>query len=71
MLRVFKNRVPREIFGPNVKSEKTREHCIMRGFKICTTHQIINRVTESRGMRWVRHVACTGKKCMHGFCEES
>jgi len=40
-------------------------------FKICTPHPVINRVTESRGMRWVRDVACIGKKCMQGFCEDT
>lgn len=28
-------------------------------------------MTESRGMRWVRHVACIGKKRMQGFCEDT
>ena len=39
-LRVYKNWVARKTFGPEEEATETSEKCTMRGFMICTVHQI-------------------------------
>jgi hypothetical protein len=68
-LRVFNNRVPKKIFGPNV-TEVTEDQRILQNEELQNfyPHQIINRLIEPRGIRWVRNVAFIGKKCIKDFC---
>ena len=40
----------------------SRENYIIRSFMICTGHQILFRMIESRRIRWTRHVACMGDR---------
>jgi hypothetical protein len=71
-LRVFENRVLRRIFGP-------RNDEVLGGWRklhnelhnLCCSPRII-RITKSRRMRWVGHVARMGRTGMHiGFWWES
>jgi len=55
-LRVFENRVLREIFGPK-KDEMTREDL----YDLFFSPNVI-RVISSRTMRWARHVALMGDR---------
>jgi hypothetical protein len=64
-LRVFKNRVFR-IFGPK-RDEVTgdwRIHHLEELHNLYSSPSII-RMTKSRRMRWVKHVARMGRKGMH------
>jgi hypothetical protein len=67
-LRVFKNRVLRRIFGPQ-KDEVTGGWNRLHNkelYDVCFSSNIIP-VIKSGRMRWTRHVACMGQRCIHGF----
>jgi hypothetical protein len=61
MLRVFKKRVLRRIFGPK-SEEVTGEWRKLHTEEFNDLHSSSNiiRVIKSRRMRWARHVACMG-----------
>jgi hypothetical protein len=49
--------VAREIWWPVGGNDMSGEDYTTRSFMICTAHQVKIRVTKSRRMRWVGHVA--------------
>jgi hypothetical protein len=62
-LRVFENRVPRRIFGPKkdgVMGEWRKLH--NEGLHNLYSSPSIIRITKSRRMKWVGHVARMGEK---------
>jgi hypothetical protein len=62
-LRVFENRVLRNIFGPKrdeVKGEWRKLH--KEELRDLYSSPSITRIIKSRWMRWAGHVACMGKK---------
>jgi hypothetical protein len=64
MLRVFGNRVLRRLFGPKrdeVMGEWRKLHD-EELHDLYSSPSIIRIITQSRRMRWVRHVARMGKK---------
>jgi hypothetical protein len=67
-LRVFENRTLRRIFGPRRK-EVTWEWRRLHNeeiYALCSSPNVI-RVIKSRRLRWARHVARIGKRCIQGF----
>jgi hypothetical protein len=66
-LRMFENRVMREIFGPKRKEvrEEWRKLHNEELYDMYSSH-IIVRVIKWRRMRWARHVARMGERCIQG-----
>jgi len=58
-LRIYKNRVLRRVFGPEVEGggQKVGRSCRVMDIIIFTLYQILSGVVKLRRMRWVEHVA--------------
>ena len=71
-LRLFENKVLTKIFGPN-RDEVSEERRRMHNEKLYCLHfsSTTIRVIKQRRMGWVRHVACTGERCIQGFGGET
>jgi hypothetical protein len=71
-LRVFENKVLRRIFGPK-RAEVTGEWRRLHNKQLYALYSSPNiiRVIKSRRLRWARHVARMGERCIQGFSGET
>jgi hypothetical protein len=72
MLRVFRNRVLRRIFGPK-RDEVTEKWRKLHNEELNDLYSLTNvvQVIKSRRMRGAGHVARMGERCAHGFGGET